>query len=136
MYPSMLTAPLQFEVLSSDNFPFPLLGLVHLSNRIQQFDHITLDTKCKIEVYLEDRLIQHEKGYVVNMVCDIFCEDTKALLWKSTGGMFHMNKKAVAAEGPQTASLYQSEIKQEDMDGTTALETWYHGADMGRRFVL
>jgi hypothetical protein len=137
MYPSMLTAPLQFEVLSSDSFPFPLLGLVHLSNRIQQFEHITLNTKCKIEVSLEDKLTVHEKGYIVNMICEIFCENTNKLLWRSTGGMFHFDKKAKAASEASRSShpLYQSEIKQENMEGTVAREIWHHSADMGRRYA-
>jgi len=134
MYPAMMTAPLQFEVMSSDSFPFPLLGLVHLSNRIQQFDHITLDTKCRIDVYLDDKLTLHEKGYVASMVCDVYCEDTQKLLWKSTGGLFHFNKKA-ATETGSGQKLYESEIKQEDMQDTVEVEKWYHAADKGRRYA-
>ena len=133
MYPAMLTAPLQFEVMSSDNFPFPLLGLVHLYNRVQQFDHISLETKCKIEVSLENKLILHEKGYVANMICELFCENSNKLLWRSTGGMFHFNKKA-ASEGNES-SFYDSEIKQDDIAGAMDLETWDHAADMGRRYA-
>src|SRR4029079_5049753 len=35
-YPHVLSFPLQMSLMSSDGFPFPLLGLVHLDNSITQ----------------------------------------------------------------------------------------------------
>jgi acyl dehydratase len=133
MYPAMMTAPLQFEVMSSESFPFPLLGLVHLSNRIQQFGHISLDTKCRIEVYLEDKLTLHEKGYIANMVCDVYCEESNKLLWKSTGGLFHFNKKAAGEQGSH--KFYESEIKQDDINDAEEIEVWQHDASKGRKYA-
>lgn len=34
-YPHVLAFPLQMQLMTSQEFPFPLLGLIHLANRIR-----------------------------------------------------------------------------------------------------
>lgn len=51
-YPFVLAFPLQMELLVSDAFPYPLLGLVHVKNDITQYRAIgnqeVLDIECSL----------------------------------------------------------------------------------------
>lgn len=51
-YPFVLAFPLHMEMLVSDAFPFPLLGLVHVKNEITQYRAIgnqeVLDIECSL----------------------------------------------------------------------------------------
>lgn len=133
MYPSMLTRPLQFELMASDNFPFPLPGLVHLTNRVELFSPILSDSKYNLEVFLHDKLSLHEKGYIVYMQCNVYCVHSDELVWRSTSGMFHFDKNA-SQEGVG-GEFYQSKIKQNDMANIKECEKWTHAADLGRKYA-
>lgn len=60
-YLHMLAFPLQIKVMSSEDFPFPLLGMVHLRQRIEVLRPVTAEEAVDVEVWLED-LRPHNKG--------------------------------------------------------------------------
>ena len=60
-YLHMLAFPLQIKVMTSDDFPFALLGMVHLRQRIEHVRPVTADEPVDVEVWLED-LRPHAKG--------------------------------------------------------------------------
>lgn len=60
-YLHMLAFPLQIKVMNGDDFPFPLLGMVHLRQRIEVRRAVTADEVVDVEVWLED-LRPHPKG--------------------------------------------------------------------------
>jgi acyl dehydratase len=133
MYPAMISAPLQMEVMASDEFPLPVLGLVHLANRIQQFDHITTDMKLNIEVKLGEKITLHKKGYVADIIADVYCDSTGDLVWKSECTLFSFNERDASSDKKE--DLYQSQIKQKDMDGMEEQERWEMAGNMGRRYA-
>ena len=83
MYPAMLCSDLQMKLMTMEEFPFPLLGLVHLANSIEQFEVIDPSKKVGIEVSLDDNIIHHEKGYCCNITGKIISLDKGSLLWKT-----------------------------------------------------
>ena len=52
-YPHILAFPLHMEILVSPEFPFPLMGLVHVKNQITQYRAIgnqeTMDIHCEVQ---------------------------------------------------------------------------------------
>ena len=60
-YLHMLAFPLQIKVMSGNDFPFQLLGMVHLRQRIEVLRAVTADEVVDVEVWLED-LRPHDKG--------------------------------------------------------------------------
>ena len=60
-YLHLLAFPLQIRVMSEDEFPFPLLGMVHLRQRIEVVEPITAAVPVDVEVWLEG-LRPHAKG--------------------------------------------------------------------------
>ena len=62
-----LAFPLAIKVMATPDFPFPAVGVVHLSNRIEQKRPLRVDERCDIAVHAEN-LRPHRKGLVIDMV--------------------------------------------------------------------
>ncbi len=60
-YPHMLAFPLSMQIMTDSSFPFPVIGLVHIANRIEQVRPIRDDEKLTVSVRLEN-LRDHPKG--------------------------------------------------------------------------
>lgn len=60
-YLHLLGFPLQIELMGAPDFPFSLLGLVHVGNRIIHHRPVRLDERVDVEVTLAD-LRPHPKG--------------------------------------------------------------------------
>ena len=52
-YPHALAFPLHMALLTHDDFPLKLLGLVHMRNRIEQIKQIPLDATPEISAWVE-----------------------------------------------------------------------------------
>lgn len=68
-YPHMLAFPLQMALMTEQGFPFPLLGMVHVANRITQQRPIRLDEPLTVRVRAEN-LRPHEKGRQFDVVSE------------------------------------------------------------------
>src|SRR3954453_19096493 len=53
-YPHMLAFPLSMQIMTDASFPFPVIGLVHINNRIEQVRPIGDGEKLTISVRLEN----------------------------------------------------------------------------------
>jgi acyl dehydratase len=131
MYPAMLCSTLQMKLMTMEEFPFPLLGLVHLANSIEQFEIIDPSQKVRIEISLDENIIHHEKGYCCNISGKIFSVDKGNLLWK-TGITLLCRAKP---ETPLGAVLYESQIKQSDVEDTQEIERWTLSSGLGRDYA-
>jgi acyl dehydratase len=60
-YPHVLAFPLAMTLMSADDFPFPVVGVVHVANRIEQLRPIGADERLEFAVRAAD-LRQHERG--------------------------------------------------------------------------
>jgi acyl dehydratase len=60
-YPHILAFPLSMEIMTSREFPFPVIGMVHLRNRIQQRRPVGAGESLDLRVWTED-LRPHDKG--------------------------------------------------------------------------
>jgi hypothetical protein len=60
-YPHILAFPLSMELMTGGDFPFPVVGMVHLRNRIQQRRPIGADESLDLRVWTED-LRPHDRG--------------------------------------------------------------------------
>jgi len=68
-YPHMLAFPLQVALMTEPGFPFPLLGMVHVANRITQHRPVHLDERLTVRVHAEN-LRPHEKGRQFDVVSE------------------------------------------------------------------
>lgn len=123
VYPHILAFPLHMELMTDEAFPFPLLGLVHISNSITRHRPITiaesLDINCRFGA-----LEPHDKGTAFSVITEANVLGKK--VWESTSTMLYRHpvsgsdKKGEGAEG-------------DDMLAATR-ETWNIPSGMGRRY--
>ena len=60
-YPHMLAFPLMMELMTASDFPVPVIGLVHIRNRIEQARPLRDDERPTLRVWAQD-LGPHPKG--------------------------------------------------------------------------
>ncbi|MGH8355448.1 MAG: MaoC/PaaZ C-terminal domain-containing protein, partial [Pseudomonas sp.] len=78
-YPHILAFPLQMRLLTDPGFPSPLLGLVHLENRIRVLRPLGGLGPFSVSVRVEN-LQAHDKGALFSLITRL--EDQLGLLWE------------------------------------------------------
>jgi hypothetical protein len=73
-YPHLLAFPLQIKLMSGSDFPFPLVGSVHVANRITQVRPLRVHDKLALRVHLEN-LRDHPRGRQFDMVSEALVDD-------------------------------------------------------------
>lgn len=122
-YPHVMAFALQMQLLTARDFPFPLLGLVHLSNRIRVLRPLGGISQVRASVNVEN-LQAHSKGAVFDLVTRI--DDQLGPLWEAESQMLCKGVQldgALVGEPPQT-SLALIEVAR-----------WTAPADIGRLYA-
>jgi MaoC dehydratase-like protein len=122
-FPHILAFPLQLSLMTDPSFPFPAIGLVHISNRIVQHRPIRTTEKLQIEVRatpVED----HPRGKQFSLHTEARVGDE--VVWQEIS----TNLKRGGSENGAKAQDNQLP-KAEDLPATA---TWTLGGDLGRRY--
>ncbi|AZE52824.1 putative (3R)-hydroxyacyl-CoA dehydratase HtdX [Pseudomonas synxantha] len=122
-YPHILAFGLQMQLLTDKAFPFPLLGLVHLSNRIRIHRPLGGVGDLGIGVHAHN-LQPHAKGATFDIVTVV--EDALGLLWEGESQMLCRGVK-LEGEAVDKTSLAPGP--------TSELTRWNAPADIGRRYA-
>jgi acyl dehydratase len=72
-YPHILSFPLQIKLMTDPGFPFPLIGSVHLANKITQTRLLRVDERLGLRVRVAD-LRDHPKGRQFDMVSEALAD--------------------------------------------------------------
>ena len=122
-YPHALAFPLQMQLMTAKDFPFPLLGLIHLGNRITVQRPLGGVSKVYIGVHAHN-LQPHAKGATFSLLTQV--EDSLGMLWEEESTMLCRGVQLEgAAEGDfEPAPLPVSEVAR-----------WQATADIGRRYA-
>lgn len=97
-YPHMLAFPLQMELMVHKNFPFALLGLVHVSNRITQKRPIRINEGLDMECRLAS-MKTVDKGIEFSLDCYAYSNGEE--VWTSTSTMLHRCKTDISKADKQ-----------------------------------
>ncbi|MNM31391.1 bifunctional enoyl-CoA hydratase/phosphate acetyltransferase [compost metagenome] len=122
-FPHVMAFALQLQVLTAKDFPFPLLGMVHLHNSIRVVRPLGGVSRLRFSVHVEN-LQPHEKGATCDMITE--AEDGLGLLWSETSRMLC---RGVKLSGEPVAT---AEPVNEPLDELTR---WYADSDIGRRYA-
>jgi hypothetical protein len=122
-YPHILAFPLQMQLLTDPAFPLPLLGLVHVENRIRVLRPLGGFGPFTVSVHLGE-LQPHSKGAVFSLITRL--EDQLGLLWEGESRMLCQALKlpGVAAHQPAASAMPLLQVAQ-----------WNAPADTGRRYA-
>jgi hypothetical protein len=113
IYPHMIMFPLHMDILSSKSFPFSLMGLVHLSNKIILYKNIKFDMKMKAKISFSDNYIKHDKGIVFSVISKLYCENSNQLLWESTSTM--LSKSNNKSHNQEKQELNYNSLLKDDL---------------------
>lgn len=122
-YAHILAFPLQLQLLTDPAFPLPLLGLVHVENRIRVLRPLGGLGPFTISVQLGP-LQPHSKGAVFSLITRL--EDQLGLLWEGESRMLCRALKlpGVAAHQPMATPL-----------PLELVANWTAPANTGRRYA-
>ncbi|WP_449430001.1 MaoC family dehydratase [Pseudomonas putida] len=122
-YPHVMAFALQLQLMTAHDFPFPLLGLVHLHNRIEVLRPLGGIEGLRFAVHAEN-LQAHAKGGTFDLVTQ--AEDGLGLLWRETSRMLvrglHLEGQADEVGEPEPKPLPE-------------VTRWYADSDIGRRYA-
>ncbi|MET0849000.1 MAG: MaoC/PaaZ C-terminal domain-containing protein [Pseudomonas sp.] len=122
-YPHILAFALQMQLLTAKDFPFPLLGLIHLSNRIRVLRPMGGVHRVRVSVQVQN-LQPHAKGATFDLVTSL--DDQLGLLWEAESQMLCRGVK-----------LQGEPVEQDLASALEMLEVarWDAPADIGRRYA-
>lgn len=83
-YPHILAFALQMQLLTVKEFPFPLLGLIHLSNRIRVLRPMGGVHRVRVSVHVQN-LQPHAKGATFDLITTL--DDQLGPLWEAQSQM-------------------------------------------------
>ncbi len=107
-YPHIVAFPLAMSLMTARDFPLPLLGLVHIANRIERLRPVEAGERLTYRVWA-DRSRPHPKGTAFDVVAE--ADDGSVPVWRSVSTYLHRERAAegsrpradVSAGGPRRA---------------------------------
>jgi acyl dehydratase len=121
-YPHVLAFGLSVRLMTDADFPFPLVGLVHVTNEIEQRRPLRVDERLTQRVRLEN-LRPHPKGQQFDVVTETSADDE--LVWREWSTYLRRGKSDDSA--PRDARL------PEPTGEPSA--TWKLDGGLGRRYA-
>ena len=122
-YPHILAFALQMQLLTAKEFPFPLLGLIHLSNRIRVLRPMGGINRAQISVRVHN-LQPHPKGATFEVFTTL--DDQLGPLWEAESQMLC---RAVKLDGEPVEQHW------EPSQVLTQVAQWKAPADIGRQYA-
>ncbi|WP_150713913.1 MaoC family dehydratase, partial [Pseudomonas fluorescens] len=122
-YPHILAFALQMQLLTASDFPFPLLGLIHLGNRIRVLRPMGGVNRARVSVQVQN-LQPHAKGATFELVTSL--DDQLGPLWEAHSQMLC---RGVKLEGEPVEEVLASTLL------LTEVTRWKAPADIGRQYA-
>jgi acyl dehydratase len=94
-YPFALTFPVVMSLITSFDFPFAAMGLVHTENHITQYRPIAVIDTVNVRVHAEN-LREHRRGLLVDVLTDINVGTDRA--WHQVTTYLHQQRTSLSDE--------------------------------------
>jgi acyl dehydratase len=120
-YPHMIAFPLSMELMTRMSFPFGVIGLVHVANRVEQIRLLEAGEALDVRVRTAD-LRPHERGRQFDVVAEASAAGEVA--WRSVSTYLHREGGA-GERGPAS----------ERAAPPSATAFWKVPGDIGRRYA-
>lgn len=126
-YPHILAFPLAIELMVAPEFPFPLMGLVHVRNAIVQHRPVTVADRLTFRVAARD-LRPHPKGRQFDVTAEAQVDGT--VVW--SGISTYLSRGSSNGAGDADDGTRRPDLDSPS-DGTPDAR-WHVPADTGRRY--
>lgn len=127
-FPHVLAFPLQMAVLTHAHFPFPLPGLIHVSNCITWKQLIAMDEILDLSAFVKG-FRETPKGIEFDL-CTQAADQDGTMVWEEVSTMLTRRKSKQGSK--------QGKRKGPTLTGDAALDDemiWQIPADIGRRYA-
>jgi acyl dehydratase len=124
IYFNVLAMPLQLKLMTGDGFPFPVIGLVHVKNKIEQQRSVDVSEPLGLSVRTEN-LRPHAKGRQFDVISEARVGDE--LVAKATSTYLRIGKG-----GDESLEDGGEQI---DFEAIPQVATWSLPGDLGRRYA-
>jgi acyl dehydratase len=121
-YPHMLAFPLAMQLMTANDFPFPVIGLVHINNLIEHHRPIRADEPLTVRVSTGE-LGDHPKGRKFEIHSEAAVEDE--VVWRSVST--YLRKGGGSGEKKESSD----DVVEPDEPGAL----WSVPDDTGRRYA-
>jgi acyl dehydratase len=123
-YPHIVAFPLAMELMTDTSFPFSLMGLVHIANRIDVLRPMTAADPFDIKVWTAD-LAEHDKGTQFEIKAEARIDG--AVVWRSSSTYLHRESKGNGDK--------REKKPDESSPPSSAGAIWDVPGDIGRRYA-
>ncbi|MFD6922008.1 MaoC family dehydratase [Streptomyces sp. NPDC059944] len=141
-YPHVLAFPLAMRIMAGRDFPLPLLGLVHTSIAITQYEEPTATVEYELAVRVE-ALAPHRRGTEATVLTEARADG--GLVWESRSTYLARHRtreeapgnaaRGPASDGPGPAAREEPGDDSAVRPGTLPpLAEWRLAQDVGRRY--
>ena len=120
--------PVAMSVMVADDFPLPLLGMIHLRNHVQQLAPVLFDEELSVRAWARD-LAGHRSGTQVQIVAEIHNSDGTRLLWRGVSTYLSKGVYLPGLDKPTVAGTRAEFVPP----APTA--QWRLGVDTGRAYA-
>lgn len=126
--------PVQMALMSRDDFPLPLMGMVHLSNQVVHHKPVPTETPLQILTTAED-FAAHRRGTQVDITVEIYPQgvdvttaDIAERLYSSTSRYLGMGTYLFPTDAAKSSS-------REEFTAPPKTAVWALGTDAGRQYA-
>jgi acyl dehydratase len=123
-YPHILAFPLHLCLMTDRSFPFSVLGLVHIANRIEALAPIPVGTSLDLSVWAED-LRPHPRGTQFDLVSEATLDG--ALAWRERSTYLSRGGDGNGDSAPDPGGDGDGELN--------VAAVWRVPGDIGRRYA-
>lgn len=127
-YFAVLSQTLQMNMMAKDDFPFAMLGLIHIENRVSQYRPIYDSEVARLTVSLAN-LLPHDKGQQFDFITQVFVDEV--LVWEGSSTYLSRQKVAKPATPKPTPTI--TKLAQTPNGFFKAIEV---PEDIGRRYAF
>lgn len=124
-YPHLLAFPLHLELMLLKDFPFAVMGMVHIRNEITQYRAINLLEVMDVSCHFSD-IRMTDKGYDIDIKTQVHI--TGELVWESISTNLVRKKTNISAPDKSQQGNNLTELPYK--------EYWHLSSDLGRRYAL
>ncbi|MFD2621995.1 MaoC family dehydratase [Streptomyces chumphonensis] len=121
-YPHLVAFPLAMELMAARDFPYPLLGLVHLANEVECARPLAPGEALTYRVRTGDR-VGHPRGTAFRMLAE--ASDGSNVVWRSTSTYLRRGRPTGEAPGDALP----------DVERPDRTESWRLPASTGRAYA-
>lgn len=127
-YPHVLAFPLAMQLMSAPEFPFPVMGLIHIGNRITQARPIRLGERLDFAVRAE-ALRPHDRGRQFDVVATATVDGAE--VWHGASTYLRRDKPT----GTRSCIATPIDAPSRPVDDSPPTAVWPVGADTGRAYA-